>query len=188
MAKLPTIEEINSLGTWTDELAQGLEALQQTIGSDPKVLADRCRRVQGVVSSFIEELTKAHDTLSQAKATELEQAINHARVTAKAASLAGATLFKDEPLPHVGSDPWQLMFQHAKEYSKLAYSEIEPPATREGDLCVLCQQPLAEEAAERLRRFDNFIAGKARKDAEKAAEMRDEKSAAIQDGPDTLGR
>ena len=120
LAELPTIEEIIALGTWTDELAQGLEALQQTIGNDPKVLADRCRRVQGVVSSFIEELTKARDTLSQAKATELEQAVSYARATAEAASLAATTLFKDEPLPHVGSDPWQLMFHHAKEYSKLA--------------------------------------------------------------------
>ena len=179
VAELPTIQEIIALGTRTDELAQGLEALQQTIGNDPKVLAYRCRRVQGVVSSFIEELTKARDTLSQAKATELEQAVSHARATAEAASLAATTLFKDEPLPHVGSDPWQLMFQHAKDYSKLAYPELDPPTTREGNLCMLCQQSLAEEAAESLRRFDNFVAGKARKDDEKTAAMRDEQSAAI---------
>ena len=127
VAELPTIQEIIALGTRTDELAQGLEALQQTIGNDPKVLAYRCRRVQGVVSSFIEELTKARDTLSQAKAPELEQAVSHARATAEAASLAATTLFKDEPLPHVGSDPWQLMYQHAKDYSKLAYPGSNRP-------------------------------------------------------------
>ena len=127
MAELPTIQEIIALGTRTDELGQGLEALQQTIRNDPKVLAYRCRRVQGAVSSFIEELTKARDTLSQAKVTELEHAVNHARATAEAASLAPTTLFKDEPFPHIGSDPLQAMFQHAKEFSKLAYPELEPP-------------------------------------------------------------
>ena len=179
LAELPTIEEINTLGTWTDEFAKDLETLQKTIGNDPKALADRCRRVQGVVSSLIEELTKARDALSQAKATELEHAVSYARTRAKAASLAATTLFKDEPLPHIGSDPWQLMFRYAMEYSKLAYPDVAPPSTREGNLCVLCQQPLAKEAAERLRRFENFVASEAKKDAEKAATMRDEKSAAI---------
>ena len=179
LAQLPTVAEISSLGLWTDELSDKLETLQQTIGNDPKVLADRCRRVQNVMSTLIGELTKAREALSETKAKELKQAVGHALATAEAASLAATTLFKDEPLPHVGSNPWQLMFRHAKEYSKLVYPDIEPPATGEGDLCVLCQQPLAEAAAERLRRFENYVAGEAKKDAEKAAATRDEKSAGI---------
>ena len=175
LAELPTIEEIDTLGKWTDGIAQDLETLEKSIGSDPKTLAVRCRRIQAVVSRLIEELTKAGDALSQNRATELELAVRHARTTAGAASLAATTLFKDEPLAHIGSDPWQLMFQHAKEYSKLAYPDVEPPATREGDVCVLCQQPLAEEAADRLRRFENYVAGEARKDARKTAAIRDEK-------------
>ncbi len=179
LGELPTIEEINLHGTWTDKYAKDLATLQNSIGNDPKALADRCRRAKGVVSNLIEELTNTGDTLSQAKTKELEQAVSHARATAEAASLAATTLFKAEPLPQIGSGPWQLMFQHAKEYSKLAYPDVEPPATREGDLCVLCQQPLAEEAAQRLRRFENYVAGEARKDAEKAAAIRDEQSAVI---------
>ena len=179
LTELPTIEEINALGIWTDEIARDLKTLHKTIGSDPKTLADRCRRVQGVVSSLIEELTKAQAALSQDKATELEQAVRHVCTTSEAASLAASTSFTDEPLKHVGSDPWRLMFQHAKEYSKLAYPDVKPPATREGDLCVLCQQPLVEEAADRLRRFENYVVGKARKDAQEAVTIRDEKSAAI---------
>ena len=178
-AELPTIEEIDALGKWTDGPAQDLETLQKTIGSDPQALADRCRRVQAVVSHLIEELTKARDALSQDKANQLELAVRRVRATAGAASLAATTLFKDEPLAHVGSDSWQLMFQHAKEYSKRAYPEVEPPATREGDLCVLCQQPLAEEAGDRLRRFQNYIAGEAKKEARKAAAIRDQTSSSI---------
>ncbi len=175
LAELPTIEEVNAGGMWTEELAQKLETLQETIGNDPKVLADRCRRVQDVLSNLIVELTKARDALSQDRATELEQAVRHVRTTSEAASLAASTSFTDEPLRHVGSDPWRLMFQHAKEYSKLAYPDVKPPATREGDLCVLCQQPLVEAAADRLRRFENYVVGKARKDAQEALTIRDEK-------------
>ena len=181
LGELPTVQEIDLQGTWTDNNDKDLAMLQSSIGKDPKALADRCRRARDVVSHLIEELTRARDTLSQAKAKELEQAVSRARATAEVASLAATSLFKAEPLPHTGSDAWQLMFQHAKEYSKLAYPEIEPPATREGDLCVLCQQPLAEEAAERLRRFENFVVGKARKDAEKAVAIRGQQSAAIEE-------
>ena len=179
LAQLPTIAEINSLGSWTAELADELETLQKAVGNDPKVLADRCRRVQSVVSTLIGELTKARDALSDAKEQELEQAIGHAQLTTEAASAAATMLFKDEPLPHVGSNPWQLMYRHAKEYSRLAYPDVEPPATGEGDLCVLCQQPLANDAAERLRRFENYVAGQTKKEAEKATVIRDEKLASI---------
>ena len=180
LGELPTLEELNLHGTWTDKNDKYLATLQSSIGKDPKALADRCRRARNIVSHLIEELTSMQDTLSQTKAKALEQAVSHARATAKAASLAATGLFEAEPLTHIGSDPWQLMFQHAKEYSKLAYPDVEPPATRDGDLCVLCQQPLGEEAAERLRRFENYVAGKARKDAEKAAAIRDRQSAAIE--------
>ena len=179
LAQLPTIAEINSLGLWTEESAGELETLQQAIGNDPKVLADRCRRVQSVVSTLVGELTKVRDSLSETKQQELEEAVGYAKVTAEAASAAASSLFKDEPLPHVGSNPWQLMFRHAKEYSKLVYPDVEPLATGEGDLCVLCQQPLGEEGAERLRRFESYVAGKAKKDAEKAAVIRDEKLTSI---------
>ncbi len=179
LGELPTIEEINHHGTWNDKSAKDLATLQTSMGKDPRALADRCRRGLDIVSNLIEELMSVRDTLSQAKAKELEQAVSHARATAEVASLAATSLFKTEPLPHIGSDPWQLMFQHAKEYSKLAYPDIEPPATRTGDLCMLCQQPLAEEAAERLRRFEDYVVGKARKDAEQAAAIRDQQSASI---------
>lgn len=176
---IPTIENINALGTWTDELEKQLEALKRTIGADPKVHADRCRRIRGILSTLIQELTKAREALSQAKAVELKEAAGHALATAKAASIAATTLFKDEPLSHVGSDPWKLMFQYAKEYSKLTYPDVEPPTTRESDLCVLCHQPLTKEAAERFRRFESYVSGEANKDAEKAAAMRDGRYEAI---------
>ena len=179
LSMLPANEEINALGTWTEDLAQELEELQQNMVNDPRILAGRCRRVHGVLSTCSRELTIARGALSEAKAKELLQSASHAHVATEAASLSATTLFKDEPLGHVGSDPWQLMFAHAKEYSKLAYPEIEPPAIREGDLCVLCQQPLAVGAAERLRSFEKYVAGETKKEAEKTVAIRDRKAAAM---------
>ena len=179
LIQLPAVDDINKHGTWTGNLAEELEALQKTIGDDPSVLADRCRRVKDVISNLVEELMKARGALSQIKVEELEQAVRHARDTANAASLAATTLFNDEPLQHVGSNPWQRMFYHAKEYSKLVYPGVEPPATDESARCVLCQQPLSEPAIERLRRFESYVAGQAIMDANKATLIRDERIAAI---------
>ena len=174
LEKLPTVKEIEALGAWTVEREQTLEELKKTTGDDPKVAADRCRRVHGVVRTLIDQFKKARKLLSSANVKALEQAVTKARVTAEAASLAATELFGNEPLLHVGSNPWQLMFQYAKEYTHLTYPGIEPPAAREGDLCVLCQQPLGKEAADRLRRFENYIAGEAKKEARIAAVACDE--------------
>ena len=179
LAELPTIDELNAAGEWSDQYTLELEELQQTLRRDPQVLADRCRRVQGVVSNLIKELAKILDVLSQDIVEELERVVKHARVTAEAASHAATILFKDEPLPHVGSDVWQQMFQYAKEYSRLVYPGVEQRRAREGDLCVLCQQPLAEEAAERIRRFEDYVAGEVTRDAQEAVTLRDEKALAI---------
>ncbi|TGG92594.1 MAG: hypothetical protein ERJ67_05680 [Aphanocapsa feldmannii 277cV] len=177
--QLPTIDEINSLGIWTDENMQDLNMLQTTIGSDPRTVTDRYSRAQAVISSLIKELKQVWDALSQDKVKELEMAVERARTTAKTASLAATTLFRDEPLADVGSDPWRRMFEHAIEYSKLAYPGIEFPAKRKNDLCVLCQQPLTDKAAERLHRFKDYIAGKVRNDAHNNAVIRDAKVTAI---------
>ena len=180
IGNLPAISEINKIGSWNKELEQELDELQQSLRNDPKALFDRCSRLQSILSKLIEELTDARTVLSQEKSTELEQAVSHAHRLDEAASLAATKLFKDEPLQDVASDPWRLMFQHAREFSKMTYPEVTPPAAREGDLCMLCQQPLTQEAAARLRRFEAYVSGRARKDADTAAQDRDEKRATIE--------
>lgn len=166
---LPTAEVLNEQAGWTSELQVKLEKLEKEIGEDPKVLADRCRRVQGTIAALAEEFKTAKDVLSEGQVSKLKEVVTNARTAAEAAALVGTELFRDEPLKHVGSDPWKLMFQHAKAYSQLAYPGKEPPATEPGDLCVLCQQPLQGEAAERLRRFEEFVSGQVQKQAEDAA-------------------
>lgn len=128
---LSTAAELSAQAAWTPELQAELEKLEKEVGADPKVLADRCRRVQGVIATLAEEFRRAGDDLAEAKAGKLEEAATRARTAAEAAVLASSELFKNEPLKQVGSDPWQLMFQHAKAYSLLVYPEKLPPRGRQ---------------------------------------------------------
>ena len=80
------------------------------------------------------------------------------KVAFEARAQAQALQSVGDPLPGVGSDPWRELFQAARVYStQQAYLDQAFPVTDPGALCVLCMQPLEEEAADRLRRFEAFV-------------------------------
>jgi len=174
LSDLPKAEEIAENNKWNEGLARELNALQVSGESDPEVLASKCRRVSSVLKQLQQDFTTLKSMLSEKQVVALQNAIARANETAKAAQLAAKDLFSTEPLPHVGSDVWQRMFRYAKEYSILAYPDVPPPATQEGVLCLLCQQPLSQEASERLLRFEEYVTGAAKKDADQATQDLDE--------------
>ena len=174
LSDLPKAKEIAANGKWDEDLAHELEALNVSGESNPKVLASKCRRVSGVLKQLQQDFTRFKSLLSEKQVVALQNAMTRANKTAKAAQMAAKDLFSTEPLPHVGSGAWQQMFRYAKEYSVLAYPGVRPPATQEGDLCLLCQQPLSQEASERLLRFEEYVAGEAKKDSDQAAQDLDE--------------
>lgn len=84
----------------------------------------------------------------QTKAKELRSAAND----------ASKISFADEPLSGVGSTTWRAMWAAAERYSQAeGYPDRDFPATNAGDVCVLCQQPLAGDAQGRLQRFHAFV-------------------------------
>lgn len=177
--ELPSTDKLNAAGKWTDQSTQELEKLQQTMQRNSQSLSDRCHRVQNIISDLVMELKKIADTLSQDSVIELENSVKYARRTAEITSLTANEIFKDEPLRKIDSSSWQQMFKYALEYSKLVYPDVEPPATRKGDRCVLCQQLLAKTAANRLLRFKDYVTGEAQKDSENATKNLDEKTQAL---------
>jgi energy-coupling factor transporter ATP-binding protein EcfA2 len=66
--------------------------------------------------------------------------------------------YNEMPLKGVGSAAWKELWGAARRYSReVAFVDREFPVTAVGSHCVLCQQELNEEAALRLRRFEDFI-------------------------------
>lgn len=88
----------------------------------------------------------------------------------EAARIASANTFDSEPLANVGSETWRALWEAAREFSLTdAYHEHDYPFTEDGAVCVLCQQPLNEQAADRLSRFDAFVTDTTSRDADSAA-------------------
>ena len=79
-----------------------------------------------------------------------------------AAQLAHASAVAErktpEPLPGVAStNQWEILYKAAKQYSEeIAYPGEPFPKTTDA-VCVLCQQPLGEEAVARFARFKKFM-------------------------------
>lgn len=72
-------------------------------------------------------------------------------------------------LPETGGAEWKALFQAAQAFSLKTYPEHpHHPATGPDDKCVLCQQPLGEDAQARIVRFRHFVTADAAQNLESA--------------------
>jgi hypothetical protein len=115
----------------------GLAAKVQTLADGVRSLATGLGEVS---------IKRAEDSL--AKAAELRAA----------AAVASSTTFESEPISGVGSTTWRSLWEAARQFSvQEAYCGHEFPHTGEEARCVLCQQPLGQEAGDRFRRFQKYM-------------------------------
>lgn len=69
-----------------------------------------------------------------------------------------AKAFQSEPLPGVGTSPWKELWESARRFSEThAYPAHPFPVIAKDSRCVLCLQPLEQEASERLSGFERFV-------------------------------
>jgi energy-coupling factor transporter ATP-binding protein EcfA2 len=164
---LPTITQLRELAQWDQESEQELNKIERTLKTDAQALALRCRQAKAAVQQLITDLSSARAIIGDDALRKLIANIKTAKTARAAADLAAKTAFQNEPLSGVGTEPWRLMFEYARQYSKIAYPGLSFPVTGTDKVCVLCQQPLAPEASRRLKRFDGFIKDTAEAEAKK---------------------
>lgn len=87
---------------------------------------------------------------------------------ARGVSHAAKELFsKNAKLSGIGDGQWRALWEAARRYSnEIAYPSAKYPNVEEGALCPLCQQPLSEDAAHRMRSFEDYVTGSAEKNLE----------------------
>lgn len=159
------------------KLAQGelerLEELRKLLAqidaSRPEVMAIQHRRLKSRIEKLRNGITALDNGLSAEKCNNLRLLQTKALEAVEAARLASEEAFKNQPLQGVGSGPWREMFEAARRYSEsLAYPGYAFPHTGGDSRCVLCQQPLEEEAKQRMQRFERFIKQETARQAETA--------------------
>jgi energy-coupling factor transporter ATP-binding protein EcfA2 len=155
-------EAIDAATSWTPqdelELSNQVELARTSDSIKATEEVTRLDKIKRRVSDTLATATG----LARECAALTNEAIENALAELNAAQLAHATAVEErkapEPLPGVAStNQWEILYRAAKKYSEeIAYPGEPFPKTTDA-VCVLCQQPLSEEAVARFARFKKFM-------------------------------
>jgi hypothetical protein len=166
---LPSKSEIKAQAEYSDADEMELAQLAILLASDPTTIAAKRRRAKAALEKIAASACSIEMHLSDNAWAKLEEQTAAAESTRLAATLAAASAFEKLPLADVGKTPWRLMFDYARAYAATLGGEHELGLAKEGQPCLLCQEPLTAKAAERMASFNDFITGAANSAAQQAA-------------------
>ena len=167
-------QDIEKKISWTNENQTELNSLKITIQENENgVSAKKIQKIidlsENRVLRAIKKLKICVGILSSEKVLEMAALQMSVTISKQAYDLAVAKFDTPEPLGGVHTDAWKALFKSAKEFSENhAYLEKHFPNVDDDSLCVLCMQPLDDDAKARLSRFDSYIIDISKKTYEKA--------------------
>ncbi|WP_284336004.1 AAA family ATPase [Comamonas sp. NoAH] len=139
---------------------------------DPAKLAATIRRYATRLATLRNELVTLEAPLLDKITSQLREAFV-VMVAAEEASKLAANSLKAEgvTIAGTGTEPWEILLRSAMKYAaEVAYPGYAFPGPDQGSHCVVCQQPLSEEAEGRLKSFVQFLEADTQKKASQARE------------------
>lgn len=135
-----------------DELARTSDATKAT---QEVVRLDKVKgRINDAASAVLKLVAACADLTNEV----IQKVLSEVNAAQLAHASAVAERQTPEALPGVAStNQWEILYKAAKQYSEeIAYPGESFPKTDDA-VCVLCQQPLSEEAVARFGRFKKFM-------------------------------
>ncbi len=184
---------LTALATLTDGETNRLAELDKILAeSDPKTKARALRLTAQRIDGLILRIDSANAWVNDAAVTKIVTYDVEAEAAFKAEVVAATDFRADEPLlAGTGEQAWKNLFEAARRFStEIAYSDKPFPYVGPNAQCPLCQQPLDQEVAKRMQRFEDFVKqDTAKVAAEKRAQLEKEKEkisrASLEFGLDT---
>lgn len=136
--------------------------------SDPTQEKRRLSTVANALATIADHLDALDQAIGVHAQERLDELVENAATAQAAAEVASRRTFANEPLSEVGSHAWKVLWRAAESYSKVAYPDHDFPHTTDSAVCVLCQQTLSDDAADRLARFQQFVVDTTAQEAEAA--------------------
>lgn len=178
---------VEALATLTQAEQDRLTQLTSDLAGDPSRAARQLSALKTKVEGHIAQLDGLFAAISDDSAAALRELAKESAAARRAAEAASGALFAGEPLPHIGSEVWQALWESARAYSvEAAYPKRDFPVTDSGSVCVLCQQELSPQAADRLSRFEAFVRDDSQQRADTARTLYDDAFAAFAESGLTL--
>ncbi len=169
-------EVVERLAGLTAEEEARLQTLSTDLASDPARTVRQLQNQEARIKSAIKQIERLMAAAVDETRTALRDTHAHLATARSAAAAASADLFADEPLPDIGSDVWKALWEAARDYSHAAaYTDQPFPVTGIGAHCVLCQQPLSEDASKRLSSFEAFVQDESKRREQEATDAYNKK-------------
>ena len=160
---------VEALATLTQAEQDRLAQLSADLAGDPARAARQLIALKTKIEGQIARLDRLFASISEDNANSLRRLAVDCDAAFRAAEAASSAIFRDEPLPQIGSEVWQALWVSARAFSEVeAYPELQFPVTEPGSVCLLCQQELTPVAADRFNRFEVFVRNDSQKRAEAA--------------------
>lgn len=159
------LAQIRQLGVFNQDHEARIAEIDQLLANLD--LEPQARAKDGLAARLDQAAAKSRsiESVSSDRAVDRLHELYAAVITALDADRLAQALLQGqdgEELTGTGSDTWKTLFKAAEAFSTEVYPHAEHhPSTDEGAHCVLCQQPLAQSARERLNRFRTYIASEA---------------------------
>lgn len=180
-----TIDDVNSHCSFSPENETELQDLQKRISeTSPADKAKQFRTKKSHADGLINDVQTYLNQLSDENCKRIISAKKESILKKMAADVAAKEAFSSAKLEGVGSDVWKELWSAARKYSEeFAYNGQEFPNIQDDSVCVLCHQPLSEEAKKRFISFESYIKGESQKQATEAAREAKDAIEALPDIP-----
>lgn len=157
-ANLTNLKEIVNSLFWTKENEESLNKIISNLDSDNfnlKVneLNDKIARINLVIND-IDNIINTFNNEEIIKLNELKKKYIEDSISSKEYS---KNIFNQSVIGEIGSTTWKKMWHAAREYSSIVYKDKEFPNVGDNAVCVLCHQPLNNEAKNRMLKFEEYI-------------------------------
>ena len=165
------VAQLELLAQMSEEEKQRLATLDTDLAQDPRRVAAKITNQEARLDDLCSKLGKMVQASTGAAFAARDALKANLDTKADAARLASEALFAASPLPDIGKATWTTLWEAARKYSDaVAYPEKRfPDPDGTVGLCVLCQQPLSEEAINRRVTFETFVKGTTKAEEDAAA-------------------
>lgn len=151
---------IESLATFGEADTKRLDELEAALKADAKLKARETRAAAERLRAFATLVKLRVEALADVQISAVEKLITDSKQAAKQARELATQAFSEGFLSATGGTLWKSLWDSARAFSPAAYPAKEFPLTEEDARCLLCQEPLTEEARQRLAKFEQFVRDK----------------------------
>lgn len=159
--------EVSERCSFTQENEVEIQDLQKRISEvSPSDKAKQLRTKKSYCDSLFNDIKFFIDQLSDENCRKIIDAYKKFTLKKMAAEATSRDLFSTAKIEGIGSEVWKELWDSARKFSEeLVYVGQIFPHVQEDSVCVLCHQPLNEEAKNRFISFESYIKGETQKQA-----------------------